>query len=107
MFFSALLFIGLFLYLKFVVGGFPSPIITQINPSNNNNNPGVQQQRSWGTALPSQPTPINAISVVQPKNGSVLKEIICPHCRTTLPLPTPKGTYNPTQQLYMEDPSYY
>ncbi len=109
MFFSALLFIGLFLYLYFIVGSFPSPIITKINSSNNNDNPGVQQPRSWSAAPPPPPppqlTPINVTLVAQP-SGSVLKEIKCPHCGTTLPLPIPKGTYNPTQQLYMEESSY-
>lgn len=105
MLFSAILYIGLFLYLYFVVRSFSSSLMTPVDSSNKNNNQGVQQHRSWWPAPPSSQLPPNNTTSMAPPIGSVLQEIKCPHCDTIVPLPVPKETYIPTEHLYYENSS--
>jgi hypothetical protein len=97
MFFSAILFIGLFIYLYFVIRNFSSSVITVVNLSDNNNNSVIQQLGIRRPAPLSIPSPDNLTSIPV-RNDSVLKEIQCSHCRTILPLPVPKGTHILTQR---------
>lgn len=99
MFFSAILFIGLFLYLYLIARSFSESVVKSVNPTNNNNPSGIQQQQqiSW-VPIPSSN---NQMSIATPSDV-VLKDIQCPHSHATVPLPVPNRTCIHTQQLHAE-----